>query len=404
MVPADAAPGRAFALLALNTAAVHAAGPFAWLPLGLALLGVASVTVAAALLFAPLRPRRLADGLDRRRAAALIRRHGSDTLSAFKLRNDVLRRVARRPCHGRLARRGRDLLVAGDPVGAAGATSERARRRERPRSTPWAGPGRRRCQRGVRRRRPRAGLAAPLPGRRGDPRHRCDGPRRRRTQEPAKGSPPSERHGYGRGAASRGRVGRPDDHRNSPRSATVAAGWPERGFSMADDALVDELLPDAVVVARPRGRRPCAASCTSCPFRSPQVSLGFMRRDRDTPNGLTEFLVVRCGAVARRPRDRGVLAELRGLRSLAGRREPAGARAGRLLRVGDRWFQVERLERFNAKFDPRWQPRFLLFDGVLAMPRIAVAALCIEGQLPKPRPPLRRPSAASAQVVAAGGP
>ena len=57
-----------------------------WLPLGLGVLGVGAAGLAAAQLLAPLRPRAVADALDRRRAAALVRRHGSDTLSAFKLR------------------------------------------------------------------------------------------------------------------------------------------------------------------------------------------------------------------------------------------------------------------------------------------------------------------------------
>ncbi|MDX6701160.1 MAG: lysyl-tRNA synthetase, class, partial [Baekduia sp.] len=63
-----------------------------------------------------------------------------------------------------------------------------------------------------------------------------------------------------------------------------------------------------------------------------------------------------------------------------------------LLRVGDRWFQVERLECFNAKFDPRWQPRYLLFDGALAMPRVAAAALCVEGQIQLPTARRLRPA------------
>ena len=57
---------------------------------------------------------------------------------------------------------------------------------------------------------------------------------------------------------------------------------------------------------------------------------------------------------------------------------------GRLLRVGDRWFQIERLHSFNAKFGPRWQPRYLLFEHPAQLPKVALAAMFAEGQLPRP--------------------
>ena len=59
--------------------------------------------------------------------------------------------------------------------------------------------------------------------------------------------------------------------------------------------------------------------------------------------------------------------------------------AGRLLSVGDTWFQIERLLHFNAKFQPRWQPRYVLFGGAAQLPRVALGALWAEGQLPAPR-------------------
>jgi lysyl-tRNA synthetase class 2 len=128
-------------------------------------------------------------------------------------------------------------------------------------------------------------------------------------------------------------------------------------------------------------------------FGRPQVSLGSMCRDHGTPNGLTEFLIVHAAELLA---GRGVeefslnfAAFGRWLRAPA---NPLQRALATLLRVGDRWFQVERLERFNAKFDPRWQPRYLLFDGVLAMPRIAAAALCVEGQIQLPTARRLRPA------------
>ena len=65
---------------------------------------------------------------------------------------------------------------------------------------------------------------------------------------------------------------------------------------------------------------------------------------------------------------------------------------GRALVVGDTWFQIERLYRFNAKFFPRWEPRYFMYEKRFGLPRAGIAALWLEGQLPKPT--LRRRPAA----------
>ena len=203
--------------------------------------------------------------------------------------------------------------------------------RRRPRAPPWAGARRRRRQRGVRRRRPAGRPAPPVPRRRGDPRHRCDGPRRRRAQEPAQGRQPRRR------ATATAPSCTPSASSTPPTLAAAATrsaarwldGAPDRGFSMAHDDLVDELLPDALVVLARDADGASRGFLHFVPvFGRPAVSLGFMRRDRDTPNGLTDFLVVHAARLlAERGIDR-VLAELRRLRTLAARsRQPARARA-----------------------------------------------------------------------------
>jgi lysyl-tRNA synthetase, class II len=110
-----------------------------------------------------------------------------------------------------------------------------------------------------------------------------------------------------------------------------------------------------------------------------------MRRDPDTPNGLTEFLVARG---LEQLRERGV--EEASLNFAAFARfihEPRGLferLLGRILLVADAFFQIERLYRFNAKFFPRWEPRYLLYERAPSLPRVGLAALWAEGQLPKP--------------------
>jgi lysyl-tRNA synthetase class 2 len=110
-----------------------------------------------------------------------------------------------------------------------------------------------------------------------------------------------------------------------------------------------------------------------------------MRRDPDTPNGLTEFLVARG---LEQLRERGL--EEASLNFAAFARfihHPRGIlerTLGRGLLLADAFFQIERLYRFNAKFFPRWEPRYLLFQRALGLPRVGLAAMWAEGQLPKP--------------------
>jgi lysyl-tRNA synthetase class 2 len=121
------------------------------------------------------------------------------------------------------------------------------------------------------------------------------------------------------------------------------------------------------------------------------VSLSFMRRDPQTPNGLTEFLVASAAGLLK---ERGIgemslnfAAFAKWLHSPERLHERW---LGRLVALGNRWFQIESLYRFNAKFFPRWEPRYLVYEGALGLPRAGIAAMWAEGQLPKPKLP-RRP-------------
>jgi lysyl-tRNA synthetase class 2 len=99
-----------------------------------------------------------------------------------------------------------------------------------------------------------------------------------------------------------------------------------------------------------------------------------------------EFLVVRA---IEELRDRGV--EELSLNFAAFARVMHGPRgrfelfAGKLVALGNPYFQIESLYRFNAKFFPRWEPRYLLYEGALGLPRAGLAVMWAEGQLPKLR-------------------
>ena len=40
---------------------------------------------------------------------------------------------------------------------------------------------------------------------------------------------------------------------------------------------------------------------------------------------------------------------------------------GKLVALGNPFFQIESLYRFNAKFFPRWEPRYLVYEGALGL-------------------------------------
>src|SRR5262249_11328991 len=126
----------------------------------------------------------------------------------------------------------------------------------------------------------------------------------------------------------------------------------ERGFSMATTTLLDDHMDDSLVlVARDAEGAPAGLLHFVRCYGRPAASLGRLRRDRETPNGLTEFMVV--GAVEAL-RERGIeelsLNFAPFARLIHGPEGAAERLLGRLASAADRFFQVERLYRFNAKF------------------------------------------------------
>jgi lysyl-tRNA synthetase class 2 len=171
---------------------------------------------------------------------------------------------------------------------------------------------------------------------------------------------------------------------------TVSRSWRqgevERGFTMSLDELRREDHGDSLVVLGRDAESSIRGFLHFAPsYGRAAVSLSLMRRERETPNGLTEFLVARGLELLR---DHGVAeaslnfsAFARFIHAPCGRVERV---VGRGLLIADAFFQIERLHRFNAKFFPRWEPRYLMYERVLGLPRVGLAALWAEGQLPKP--------------------
>ncbi len=171
----------------------------------------------------------------------------------------------------------------------------------------------------------------------------------------------------------------------------ISRGWrrgkDERGFAMSlGEPRRDDHGDSVVVVGRDAGDRIRGFLHFVPSYGRAAVSLSLMRRDHDTPNGLTEFLVARGLELLR---DSGVeevsLNFAAFARLIHEPRRPAERLAGRLLLAADAFFQIERLYRFNAKFFPGWEPRYVMYESLTGLPRVGLAALWAEGQLPKPR-------------------
>ncbi len=179
----------------------------------------------------------------------------------------------------------------------------------------------------------------------------------------------------------------------SPQASRViledAAAWrsseSERGFSMALGRTADPLDPEAVIItARHEGR--VRGVLQFVPWGRDGMSLDLMRRDATAEPGINELLISAAMEAAPGLGVRRVSLNFAVFRAVLERGERLGAgplvRAWRSVLVyASRWFQIESLYRFNAKFQPTWQPRFLIYPGPADLPRVGVAALEAEAFL-----------------------
>jgi lysyl-tRNA synthetase class 2 len=174
----------------------------------------------------------------------------------------------------------------------------------------------------------------------------------------------------------------------------VAEAWRgaavERGFSMALSRLGDPADAGCVVVTAHQDGV-LRGLLHFVPWGADGLSLDLMRRDRTADNGLNEFLITELVAacpglgVTRLSLNFAVFRSAleRGARIGAG---PVSRLNRSVLVLASRWWQIETLYRFNAKFHPAWEPRYLSFPSARDLPRIAVAALEAEAFLVRPRP------------------
>ncbi|WP_431042971.1 phosphatidylglycerol lysyltransferase domain-containing protein [Streptomyces sp. P1-3] len=202
-----------------------------------------------------------------------------------------------------------------------------------------------------------------------------------------------ERNGY----ETRVRRVRDLDPEELARIQQAANAWrdteTERGFSMALGRIDADHDGDAVIAtahkAPEEGEAPSPygdlkAMQHFVPWGKDGISLELMRRDRSADPGMNELLIVASLQAAAGLGVQRVSLNFAMFRSALARGEKLGAgpvlRGWRgLLVFLSRWFQIESLYKFNAKFQPRWEPRFVVFRTTRDLPRIGLAAMQAEG-------------------------
>ncbi|RSS31210.1 phosphatidylglycerol lysyltransferase domain-containing protein, partial [Streptomyces sp. WAC08241] len=210
-----------------------------------------------------------------------------------------------------------------------------------------------------------------------------------------------ERNGY----TTRVRRVRDLDDTELARIRRAAADWrgtdTERGFSMALGRIGTPGDGDAVIATAhkqddgdpdsPYGD--LKAIIHFVPWGRDGMSLELMRRDRSADPGMNELLIVAALQASPALGIARVSLNFAMFRAALARGEKIGA--GPVLRLWrgllvflSRWFQIESLYKFNAKFRPRWEPRFVVYRTSRDLPRIGFAAMQAEGfvNLSLPRP------------------
>jgi len=159
-------------------------------------------------------------------------------------------------------------------------------------------------------------------------------------------------------------------------------GVGERGFSMSMDRFGEDDDPDTyITIARYEGE--IKGLLYYVPWTTNALSLDRMQRERGTDAGVNELMIVETVEYARANNLAYVSLNFAAFRSLFERADKISAgpitRGMRnLIRFSSNFFQVESLYRFNAKFHPGWETRYVLYPRASDLPKVGWAALRAE--------------------------
>jgi lysyl-tRNA synthetase class 2 len=159
-------------------------------------------------------------------------------------------------------------------------------------------------------------------------------------------------------------------------------GVAERGFSMSMDRFGENIDSDCLLtVTELEGK--IKGFLYFVPWGDDRISLDRMMREKNIDPGITELLIVDTVEYAKEHNITHISLNFAAFRSLFERAEKISAgpivRGTRnLIRFFSNWFQVESLYRFNAKFQPEWRTRYVLYPKAKDLVAVAWAALRAE--------------------------
>jgi len=159
-------------------------------------------------------------------------------------------------------------------------------------------------------------------------------------------------------------------------------GVAERGFSMSMDRFGEEADSNTyITIAFLEGE--IKGLLYFVPWTTNSLSLDRMQRERGTDAGVNELMITDTVAWGRANGITHISLNFAAFRSLFERADKISAgpitRGMRnLIRFLSGFFQVESLYRFNAKFQPEWETRYVLYPRATDLPKVAWAALKAE--------------------------
>lgn len=159
-------------------------------------------------------------------------------------------------------------------------------------------------------------------------------------------------------------------------------GATERGFSMSMDRFGDDVDAGTyITIARLNGS--IKGFQYYVPWTTDSLSLDRMQRERGTDAGINELMIAETVEFARINGMANISLNFAAFRSLFERADkisagPITLASRNLIRFASNFFQVESLYRFNAKFQPEWETRYVLYPKTSDLPKVAWAALRAE--------------------------